>query len=308
VNLLGGILADLRERRLLPVAIALAVALVAVPLLLLKSGDTGTSAAPDSTSGAPATASRPPLVALAALRTSSSLDTFVSKNPFDAPETVPELTSTDLLDTALSSGGSGSGDGGGSSSSSGGGSISSAGGGSGGSGESVGSIGGGSAPPSSPDAPPSSGDAPADGDGETTLTKALFTHEIDITYAAGDEVRTIKDIRRLSLLPSTETPQLVFLGVDPTATTALFLVDGEFDQSGEGVCRPSPENCRFLSLKVDDDQDEHLLLDSEQNEFYFRLRNIDRVMINPTAGASSLSVLPPLVDVAEIAVAAPGRS
>jgi len=302
VNLLGGILADLRERRLLPVAIALAVALVAVPLLLLKSTDTGTSAAPDLASGAPATASGPPLVALAALRTSSSLDTFVSKNPFDAPETVPELTSTDLLDTAPSSGGSSSssssGDGGGGFSSSFGGSSSSS------------STGGSSpaptispvspiSPPTDPATPPSGGGDP-DGDGKTTVTKALFTHEIDIAYGTRGKVRTIRDIRRLAMLPSAKQPQLVFLGVDPSATNAMFLVDGDFSQSGEGTCRPTPENCRFLSLKVADDEDEHLLLDEAQNEFYIRLRNIDRVMIDPTAGASSLSVLPPLLDVAEI--------
>ena len=132
------------------------------------------------------------------------------------------------------------------------------------------------------------------------MTKALFTHEIDIAYGTRGKVRTIRDIRRLAMIPSAKQPQLIFLGVDPSATNAMFLVDGDFSQSGEGTCRPTPENCRFLSLKVADDEDEHLLLDEAQNEFYIRLRNIDRVMIDPTAGASSLSVLPPLLDVAEI--------
>ena len=312
MNFLGGILADLRERRLLPVAIALTVALIAVPLLLLKSADAGTGATPvATTAGASATtAPRPPLVALAALRTSSSLDTFASKNPFASPDPVPELTSTDLLDTTPSSGGSSSSS---SSSSGDGGGFSSSFGGSSSSSSTGGSSGGSSSPaptispvspisrPTDPATPPSGGGDP-DGDGKTTVTKALFTHEIDIAYGTRGKVRTIRDIRRLAMLPSAKQPQLVFLGVDPSATNAMFLVDGDFSQSGEGTCRPTPENCRFLSLKVADDEDEHLLLDEAQNEFYIRLRNIDRVMIDPdpTAGASSLSGLPPLLDVAEI--------
>lgn len=292
MNFLQGILTDLRERGLLPVAVALAVALFAVPVLLHKSADAGApdAAIPAATpAGAPGAPSDQPLVALAALRTSSSLDTFDEKNPFRSLRPVPQLTSPELLTTAPSSGGSSS--------------SGSAGGSGGGSSLSIGAIGGDGgtspvAPPTAPGAPPSDGgDTPTDTGDDETLEKALFTHEVDIAFGRRGNTRNILGIRRLSMLPSSKQPLLVFLGVDPRATTAMFLVDGDVDQSGEGVCRPSRVDCRFLSLRVDDDQDEHLLLDAAGNEFYFRLREINRVAIEPAAISSSLDAFPPLLDV-----------
>lgn len=318
MTFLDGILADLRERGLAPVAIALAVAVLAVPVLLHKSAD-GVEVADPSTATAPGAEPDRPLVALAALRTASDLDTFDTKNPFRSLRPVAELTSTDVVAVQPSSGGSspsGGDTGGGSSSFSGGSSFPSSGGAP-------------SSPPSDPVTPPPTtpgtaptnpappsggGDKPSGGPGkgqepaptdpgeEETVTKALFTHQISMAFARNDRERTIRGIRRLDLLPNSNNPLLAFLGVDPPAETAMFLVDGAVTQSGEGVCRPSPEECRFLSLKVDDDQDEHTFTDEANNEYYFRLRDIERVLIDPVVAAASLDSFPQLVDVEEVSV------
>lgn len=318
MTFLDGILADLRERGLAPVAIALALAIFAVPLLLHKSADGVEVADPAATTDAAAEPDRP-LVALAALRTASDLDTFDTKNPFRSLRPVAELSSTDIVSAQPSSGGSSSsgGDTGvGSSSFSGGASAPST-------GDAP------SSPPSDPVTPPTTpgtsptspgaprsggGDKPSGGPGkgqepaptdpgeDETVTKALFTHQISMAFARNDRERTIRGIRRMDLLPNSNNPLLAFLGVDPPAETAMFLVDGAVTQSGEGVCRPSLEECRFLSLKVDDDQDEHTFTDEAGNKYYFRLRDIERVLIDPVAAAASLDSFPQLVDVEEVSV------
>ncbi|MEJ7715458.1 MAG: hypothetical protein WKF40_07035 [Thermoleophilaceae bacterium] len=93
-----GVFEDLRRRRLLPVAILLLVALVAVPVLMLKKADpvpVGTSVpavAAGTADGLPspkeALAGDKPLVSLAVLKQSSDLDSFASKNPFKPMEQV----------------------------------------------------------------------------------------------------------------------------------------------------------------------------------------------------------------------------
>lgn len=93
-----GVFEDLRRRRLLPVAILLLIALVAVPVLMLKKADpvpVGTSVpavAAGTADGLPspkeALAGDKPLVSLAVLKQSSDLDSFASKNPFKPMEQV----------------------------------------------------------------------------------------------------------------------------------------------------------------------------------------------------------------------------
>jgi len=288
VNFLGGILTDLRERRLLPVAVALAIALLAVPLLLHKSAadsDAVTSAAQPT--GIPPTGPDQPLVALATLRTDSKLETFNSKNPFDSPQPIPELTSPELLDTSSSggspfSGGSSSGKDGGTGGD----------GGSGGGDTGGGDTGGGSAlPPTSVVAPPTSpptddgDDSPDEGAGENgdddeqTVTRTVFTHEVDLAFGSPGKLRTFRNIPRLSMLPSTEDPMLVFLGMDPSATKAVFLVDARLKQSGEGKCRDTA--CAFLELGVGN---VHVFTDQDGTRYLTRLDQIRRVEVR--AGAS----------------------
>ena len=275
MNYLRGILADLRERRLLPVAVVFAVALVALPVLLHKSPDSDSAAAPTAvtTTGAPGTAPGQTLVTLAALRTDSSLDTFDTKNPFRSLRPVPALTSPELLGSAPSSGGSSSGG-------------SPSGGGSGG-----GDTGGFALPPTSPIAPPTSppgdgGDDPTDNgndDDDPTVTKTVFTHEVDLAFGTPSKVRRIRGIPRLSMLPSAQDPMLVFLGVDPSATKAVFLVDARLTQSGEGKCRDA--TCAFIELGVGN---VHGFTDQDGTRYVVRLDQIRRVAVRAAA-----SRLPP---------------
>ena len=207
MNFFRGILADLRERKLLPVAVVLAVALVALPVLLHKSSRRPLGQRHRRRSDRRSAGHRTgaPLVTLAALRTNSDLDTFDTKNPFRSLRPVAELATPDLLADSGSGG-------------------STTDGGSGGSRGRLERRLRAGCPPSPPAGPPTtppddSGNVPPDDGGDDpTVTKTVYTHEVDLSFGTPGNVRRVNGIPRLSMLPDAEDPLLVFLGVDPSAT------------------------------------------------------------------------------------------
>jgi hypothetical protein len=119
--------------------------------------------------------------------------------------------------------------------------------------------------------------------GETKTT--LFTYTSDLKFGPGGSVKTYKDVKRLELIPSASDPKLVFLGVTTTGKTAVFLVDNSIGvDTGEGKCRPSPDQCTFLYLRPDSDHDQATLTDSDGNVFQMRLLAIHRVTVASANG------------------------
>ena len=70
----------------------------------------------------------------------------------------------------------------------------------------------------------------------------------------GGQMKTIRDVARLSPLPSVTDPFFVYLGVLQTQTThekrAVFIVTSDAAPNGEGACKPSPSNCETVELTV----------------------------------------------------------
>jgi hypothetical protein len=70
----------------------------------------------------------------------------------------------------------------------------------------------------------------------------------------GGELKTMRDVARLSALPSVTDPFFVYLGVIETATThqkrAVFLVSSDATPTGEGACHPTKEDCQSVELAV----------------------------------------------------------
>jgi hypothetical protein len=71
---------------------------------------------------------------------------------------------------------------------------------------------------------------------------------ISLTNAAGG-VNAIDPVKRLTVLPSEHSAQLVELGVLKGGQRVLFLVEPGTTVSGPGTCTPGPVNCEILSLK-----------------------------------------------------------
>jgi len=108
VPFLLGVIADLRSQRLLPIAIVLVAALVAVPVLLHKGPEPAPPAAP-----APVVATTPdglpspdaalgsdPLVTMASLEGSSDLDSFDARDPFKPLKSLDQVEAGSGLDRA----------------------------------------------------------------------------------------------------------------------------------------------------------------------------------------------------------------
>ena len=50
------------------------------------------------------------------------------------------------------------------------------------------------------------------------------------------------------MLPNQSSPLLIFLGVTPKGSDAVFLVDSTLSAAGEGRCKPSEAECAYAFI------------------------------------------------------------
>jgi hypothetical protein len=237
MSFLKNVLHDLVEKRLWPVAIALVVALIAVPIVLGGSSDAGT-AGPDVAS-LPTTnglanhrdVARADVVSLEEQAAGSVQRAGKVRNPFvqhHQPKPVDQTVS-DAVNTAK-----------GIADALGAASAPSASSGSG-------SSGGSSAPASTP-----SPSKPTPSDTQTTKTdsSAADTYRVKLKFGEAGAEKTYDNVARLTPLPSSDNPFFVYLGLKDDQKTAIFLVDADAVPSGDGTCQPSPDSCEQVELKA----------------------------------------------------------
>jgi hypothetical protein len=241
--------------------VVLAVALVAVPVVLSKSSETPAAA--------PTTARKAPdpkdLKALASVKLDqadergSSLDTFDPSDPFRPPKKITkrsrqgeDVGSSIASETPTGDSGGAPGPTGDTGTT-----------GGGGTGD-TGTTGGGD-----------------DGSGTTTTTQ--YRYVVDLTFTANGRTRHIKGMDRLDMLPSEESPLLLFLGVSANAGNAVFLVDSTLQAAGEGKCKPRASDCSFLYIGAGS---EHEFTNEEGDSYTLRIDEIRKVKVGSAAAAS----------------------
>jgi hypothetical protein len=250
-QVLNDLYRDLRDRRLLLPAIALLVALVAVPVLLAKSPPP--QVAPAAAAPAPeATAAQSAVLAeqVGIRDYRERLKALKTKNPFKqkfalpTPESVA-LAPTDpgtVADPATTGV------------------------------DTSGSI------PSSSTSSSTSTSAPVSGTGTSPspapqvkkVTK-LITRRIDVAVGVLGETERVKNVRELDFLPSDDAPVVAFLGVSEDAKRAAFLVSADVISSdGDGSC--VPDSCQFLTLKRDQQRYLHYQPEGESEAVVYRLK------------------------------------
>jgi hypothetical protein len=254
---------DLQAKRLAPVAVLLVLALIAVPVVLSKPAKTTAPPAVHATRSAP---DPKDLKALASVKLAnadergSSLDTFDPSDPFRPPKSVTkkkEAADTNAPSSVAgnTSGGSTSGD------TSGGGDTGSTGGTTGGTG---------------------GGTTGGTGGGDQTQT-VQYRYVVDVTFITNGHARHIKGLERLQMLPSENSPLLLFLGVTPKAGNAVFLVDSTLDAAGEGRCKPKASECAFLYIGAGS---EHAFTNDDGDSYRIRIDEIRKVPVGASASAS----------------------
>jgi hypothetical protein len=268
MNAVRGLLRDLVERRLWPVALLLVAALVAVPVYLGRSSSEGNVAPPAATAQARAPASKAAVTLESDAPDESTAGGHVS-NPFKQQH-VPKPAAT-----------TGAGTGGGSTSTT---DTTPATGTTGGSGgATTPSTGGGSTPSTG------GGSTPPTGDGSTTpspstSTKDPLVSHVTLRLGALGALTTFKDVARLSALPSAAEPQFVFTGVLQDGKTAVLLPSSEIliSEESDVKCKPSNKNCQTLEVAEGDTVFFKLLGDDQGVQY-----QLDVVSVHPKAGGSS---------------------
>lgn len=242
-QLAGDLYRDLRDRRLLPVVIALGAAILAVPVLLKSDVEAPPPApAPAATTEDQVAPTPAVLVGDEGVRNyRKRLKLLRSKNPFEAKfapppvsegvgledisetgsggstsVTIEEPSSTSSSGTEASSGSTGVSSGGESS----------------GSGSS--STGGGSS--------------------ESELAEEpklkFYSYRVDLEIGPKGEVESHEGIKRMTVLPGAANPVTIFLGVTENADKAIFQLSADVTStSGDGSCLPGAAECTYLALK-----------------------------------------------------------
>lgn len=254
-------IADLVERRLWPVAVLLAVALVAVPVVIARTGNS-TEATVSPEPALPTTtdpASGTTRAAVAVESTTSTPKLFRGgkvRDPFKSTGSSAKVT-TPTTTTTTPETGSGTDTG-----------SSTTGGSTGGSGGNSGS---------------------STGDGTTETPSAPASPEapkltVRIGQAGGD-LTLIADVPRLKPLPSIENPFFVFLGVLEDRKTAVFMVSSDVTSViGDGSCQPSADSCQTVELKKD--QTEFFTITVEGQPVQYQL-DVVKVDVGKLASASA---------------------
>jgi hypothetical protein len=238
MSFLKNVLHDLVEKRLWPVAVALVVALIAVPIVLggsSNAGSTGADVAALPTTNGLANhrdVARADVVSLEEQAAGSVQRAGTVRNPFvqhHQPKVVDQ-TVTNAVNTAkgiadalgaATSGGSGSGSGTATTPA--------------------------STPPATKPAPAATPTSPT-----KTNSSAADTYRVKLKFGESGAEKTYDNVARLTPLPSSDNPFFVYLGLKDDQKTAIFLVDAGAVPSGDGSCQPSRDNCEQIELKAGD--------------------------------------------------------
>jgi hypothetical protein len=244
---------ELVERRLWPLALALVVAIVAIPVLLSKPAKEASAPAPPppATGSASPAAAFQPAVSIQGRKSSQirkNLRRFTRKNPF-TPQGV-NLSPTS--GTASPQGAAASATSTSSSSTS-------------------------SASTTTPATTGGSSGSTTTTPSPATTTPQVFyyTYTVDVKFGkTGQEDE--KKLTEFRALPGSDNPVVVFMGVRPDAETAVFLIAADASTTGTGTCKPSDTECTFLYLKKGDKQTiEATNADSSITDYTLKLLDVN---------------------------------
>jgi len=222
---------DMRDRRLLLPALALVVAIIAVPLLLMTPKESPPSAAavaPPAGSDAvsPAVLTEQP-VGVRDYR--ERLDQLKSKNPFADDFSFPGEGEATTDPVAVDSG-------------------------PGSTGPTTTDV--PSTPPTDTGGTTAPADAGSDGGtgGSTEPELLLIEPRIDVRGGPVGERKRIKDVAPGDLVPSSRhAPIAMFVAASPNLEDVTFVISQDVTETdGDGKCRPRANHCEFLTLREDE--------------------------------------------------------
>ncbi|MFL5846985.1 MAG: hypothetical protein ACJ762_20065 [Solirubrobacteraceae bacterium] len=238
MNFLVAIRHDLVEKRLWPVALALVLALIAVPLLLGRSAAAPTAPLPDPTVTAPAV--KGTTQALVLTKPVDRRPVGSPKDPFahakapkdDSTAATPAIGATTVVpaddqtttppSTSATSGGA-------------------------------------TTVTPSTGGPATTVPAPTTAPGLAGFPDSPEAHaagyRVDVDWGPATAPKSRRDLVRLGALDVNEDPAVLFLGVRPDGKTVLFLLAADTTTgTGDARCRPTADLCSLLELRAGDSE------------------------------------------------------
>lgn len=220
---------DLKDRHLLPVAVILLVALVAVPIAI--SGNSSSEEGPST---------RTPEAGASQLGSAKTTGALVAEAAPGLREYKRRLNHEQARDPFYNETAESSSEAGGS--------------GEAGAGEST----GGSSTSSESFSLPESESAPSESGGGETTTESRMTYysmaiDVRITGGSGENKKTTvrKNQPELTMLPSRETPAIVYMGSTKDAKKAVMTVSSDVQAIyGDAKCALGSETCQLLVMEV----------------------------------------------------------
>jgi len=220
MNPVRTILTDLVDRRLWPVALALLAALVAVPVMLGGGSNAAAPTSADPIANAPATTGATAKAAISVSTPSTARQNRPGsvRNPFVQHKVKPTSDSVTNPAPATSAPSN--------------------------SAPSIPSYGG------SPSLPVVTPITPGSGGSKPDAVKDVWRVNLRFGEAGDQKVR--HDIPRLTPLPSATDPFFIFMGVLEDGKTAVFLISSDATATGDGKCKPNPEQCDTIEMRAGD--------------------------------------------------------
>ncbi len=228
---------DLIEKRLWPVAVALLLALGAVPVLLGGSSDA--VVAPVGATGATGAAAQTAQVALEPGAPQRRDRPGKLSDPFEQDEAPAVADTAGASVTAVAAAGATGARPGAASD--------------GASGAASGASGANGAGSTAPASAPSGKDEPEPAQSAAPEADPRDAYVAVVRLGVSGSKRPLKRIARLSPLPSADNPALVYLGVSKADDSAVLLLSQDVKASGDGVCRPSKASCESIELAPGDE-------------------------------------------------------
>ncbi len=247
MNTLRNIWADLVEKRLWPVAVLLIAAVVAVPVVLAKSP--ASDAIPTPVADAVLASAHKDKTTIVTLDTAPEVRKHDGRgrDPFIQPKgSTPQKAQALQSSTTTDASSAGAG----------------------------GDTAGGTGTPTT-DVKPKT---PA----KSKPKASAPAYVADLRFGQADSMKTLRNVARLTPLPSASSPFFVFLGVKEDGKTLVFLVSSDAVATGDGKCKPSSKECETIELKAGDTEFFDLTTDAGVSQY-----QMDIIKIKKTSASSA---------------------
>lgn len=103
------------------------------------------------------------------------------------------------------------------------------------------------------------------------------TYTVDLRFGQADSMKTLRNVPRLTPLPSADSPFFVFLGVKSGGKTLVFMVSSDAKATGDGKCRPSKDRCETIELQAGDTEFFDLTTDEGVEQYQMDVISIEKV-------------------------------